>query len=181
MAAYIFSALALLISVVSFFVLFSYIKRRTSIDRIPVDVRNDVEIIIQEINRITDRDSELIEERIQKTKELLAKLDKELALYETGIANLINTKDTLKKIDNTKKAQSEKDYKEAGRRAIYRSAAEPVNTTSIEDQAAGPVNTASIEDQAAGMAAAGLPNKIIAARLHKTITEIEMMLVMRSK
>ncbi|MDR3325472.1 MAG: hypothetical protein LBS82_05780 [Spirochaetaceae bacterium] len=78
--AYFFSALALLISVASFFYLSFYVRRRTAIERIPEDAKEAVRQIIDEIDRITDRDSRLVEERVNQLKALLEETDRRIGV-----------------------------------------------------------------------------------------------------
>ncbi|MDR2600916.1 MAG: hypothetical protein LBC53_00465 [Spirochaetaceae bacterium] len=78
--AYIFSSIALLASVTGFFYIRQYVKKRTSVERIPQDVRDAVNQIINEIDRITDRDSMLIEDRVHKLQKILEETDKRLNL-----------------------------------------------------------------------------------------------------
>ncbi|MDR3301122.1 MAG: hypothetical protein LBT01_01140 [Spirochaetaceae bacterium] len=77
--AYIFSSLALLVSVVSFFYLRFFVKRRTAIERIPEETQEAVQQILDEIDRITDRDSQLVEERVKQLKIILAETDRRIA------------------------------------------------------------------------------------------------------
>jgi hypothetical protein len=90
---YIFSSLALLISVVSFFYLLSYIKKRTAVERIPEDTQEAVQQIIDEIDRITDRDSQLIEERVSQLKSILEETDRRIGTLSREVESR-NRRDT---------------------------------------------------------------------------------------
>ena len=75
------SAAAFLISVFSLIYFKSYLKRRTSQERILLEMREEVNNIILLINETTDRDISLIEEREKDLKTLLEETDKRLKLY----------------------------------------------------------------------------------------------------
>jgi len=80
-AAVICSALCLLM----FFYLKWYVNKRTAASKLlagELDERQtEVARLIAEIDRITDRDSQLVEERIKKLKEIIEDADKRIALY----------------------------------------------------------------------------------------------------
>jgi predicted DNA-binding protein YlxM (UPF0122 family) len=58
-----------------------YIKRRTSASELLAEYRTEVYRLIAEIDAATDRDSQLVEDRIKKLKEILEDTDKRLAVY----------------------------------------------------------------------------------------------------
>jgi predicted DNA-binding protein YlxM (UPF0122 family) len=64
-----------------FFYLKWYIKRRTSAEGFLPERRAEVNKLIAEIDRITDRDSQLVEERIKKLREILDEADKRVSVY----------------------------------------------------------------------------------------------------
>jgi len=64
-----------------FFYLKWYIKKRTSLASGLEDRHEEVLKLIAEIDRITDRDSQLVEERIKSLKEILDEADSRIALY----------------------------------------------------------------------------------------------------
>ena len=66
---------------VMFFYLKWYIKKRTSFAAGLEDRHEEVLKLIAEIDRITDRDSQLVEERIKRLKEILEEADSRIALY----------------------------------------------------------------------------------------------------
>ena len=75
------SALAFIISVVSFFYFRSYLKHRTSQQRILSELREEVNSIVRSIDAAADRDISLIEEQETKLKSLLAEIEKRLKVY----------------------------------------------------------------------------------------------------
>ena len=84
LAAYLpllFSALAFLVSVFSFFHFRSFLKARTSQARILSEMREEVNSILKSINETTDRDISLIEEREKNLKALLDEIEKRLKVY----------------------------------------------------------------------------------------------------
>ena len=76
-----FSILAFVISLFSFFYFRSYLKRRTGHERILSELRAEVEIILRSIDETTDRDISLIEDREIKLKALLDETEKRLKVY----------------------------------------------------------------------------------------------------
>jgi len=75
------SALSFLISFFSFFYFRSYLKRRTSQERILAEMQEEVNVILKSINETTDRDISLILDREKRLKTLLGEIEKRLALY----------------------------------------------------------------------------------------------------
>jgi uncharacterized protein (UPF0147 family) len=185
--AYIFSSAALLISIVSFFVIFFYVRRRTAVDRIPPETRQEVANIISEIDRITDRDSELIEDRVKKLKSLLENIDRCIAVHERQLDGYKAAEDARKKLNEEKTDAAVEAYRALGKNMLSgKSFAPPHLTVSItENKAAddkdGAANEDTIIKKAAELSAAGVPVYEIAKRLHKTMDEIEIALFLSSK
>ena len=75
------SALALIISVSSFFYFRADIRTRTNQKRFLSEIREEVNSIIKSINETTERDISLIEEREKNLKSLLAEIEKRLKVY----------------------------------------------------------------------------------------------------
>ncbi|MDR2803832.1 MAG: hypothetical protein LBB22_06050 [Treponema sp.] len=190
MIAYIFSSIALLISVISFFIIFFYVKKRTDTDRIPAETRLEVAKIINEIDRITDRDSELIEERVSKLKSFLEDMDRRIALHEGQIKNYKTAEEITKKLNDEKKDASVEAYRELGKNAFahknYSSGMPPpLRISIVENNSTGDGGQAPEEQshvrKAAELAAAGVPVSEIAKRLNATINEIEIALFLSSR
>jgi len=89
-----FSIVACTISLVSFFSLRSYLKRRTSHDHILSELREEVNGIARLIDETTDRDVSLIEEKEKELKALLEDVDKRLKLSIQEWENLKTAEDT---------------------------------------------------------------------------------------
>lgn len=79
--SYIISIVSLAVCLIMFFYLKWYIKRRTSAEGFLPERRAEVNKLIAEIDRITDRDSQLVEERIKKLREILDEADKRVSVY----------------------------------------------------------------------------------------------------
>jgi hypothetical protein len=79
-AAVIFSGAALLLCAFSFVYFYFYIRRRTSRGSMLADYRDEVDRLIAEIDHATDRDTQLVEERIAALKKILEEADRRIAL-----------------------------------------------------------------------------------------------------
>ena len=70
---------------IMFFYLKWYVNKRTASSKLISDEidsrKNEVAQLIAEIDRITDRDSQLVEARIMRLKEIIEDADKRIALY----------------------------------------------------------------------------------------------------
>ena len=185
--AYIFSSAALLVSIISFFVIFFYVKKRTAVDRIPSETRQEVASIINEIDRITDRDSELIEDRVKKLKSLLADVDRRIATHEKQLDNYKTAEYTRKKQNEEKTYAAVETYRELGKNMYAGKSFTPSPlTVSITESGTADGETAARDEdanikKAAELSAAGVPVYEIAKRLRKTIGEIEIALFLSSK
>ena len=58
-----------------------YIKHRTSVNELLAEYRTEVYRLNAEINAVTDRDSQLVEERIKKLNSILDETDKRINVY----------------------------------------------------------------------------------------------------
>jgi len=89
---HIVSIICFTLCIVMFLYLKWYIKKQTSSSVLlanELDERQtEVARLIAEIDRITDRDSQLVEDRVNKLKELLHDVDKRIALYEKDMEDL---------------------------------------------------------------------------------------------
>jgi hypothetical protein len=179
--AYIFSSAALLISVISFFSIFFYVKKRTSVDRIPPETRQEVTGIINEIDRITDRDSELIEDRVKKLRALLEDIDRRIAVHEKQMDSYNAAEAARKKLNEEKTNAAVEAYRELGKKMSadksFASTGLAANADENRTAADGDTNI----QKASELSAAGVPVNEIAKRLHKTVNEIEMALFLSSK
>jgi len=87
----------------SFFYLKWYVKKRTTLTELndrQAELSQSLKqsgMLIAEIDSITDRDSQLIENRINKLKELLHEVDKRIEIYEKDLENLSNKNELINK------------------------------------------------------------------------------------
>jgi hypothetical protein len=137
------SALALIISVFSFFYHRAYIKTRTSQERILAEMREEVNGILKSINETTDRDISLIEEREKTLRNLLEEIEKRLKVYvrelevrrgaenayrELGKNRYRFPQDSLRESDLRSKSDSQ-------RESVLRSESEPPREPDSRDEA----------------------------------------------
>ncbi|MDR3356955.1 MAG: hypothetical protein LBO04_07205 [Spirochaetaceae bacterium] len=183
--AYIFSSAALLISVLSFFVILFYVKKRTATDRIPAETRQEVANIINEIDRITDRDSELIEDRVKKLKSLLEDIDRRIAVHEKQRDNYRAAEDAQKKLNEKKINAAVETYRDLGKNMLSEKNFKPqplsVSITEDNPKYTGMSGHDAYIKKSAELSAAGVPVQEIAKRLHKTVNEIEVALFLSSR
>ena len=182
---FLFSLTALIISGFSFFYFKSYLKRRTSHERILSELQEEVNLILKSINEITVRDITLIEERENELKKLLEEIDKHIKTY-------------LREMDNARKA--EEAYQELGKNR-YRMNMHPVAQSAEEEKKietqkipetgtayplpdfvlmkesnaslASPLSAPSVGEQIHSMLRLGFPVAVIASRLGISIAEVE--------
>ncbi|GMO26952.1 MAG: hypothetical protein Ta2F_02550 [Termitinemataceae bacterium] len=185
MAAYIFASIALLVSVGAGIFLFFYIQKRTSHDFIIEKVRTEVNMLINEVDRITDRDSELIKERINNLKQLLADIDKRILLYHNEVRGIQETEQTISKVKEAKQQAMESAYRELGKKNFIKQKSteedlfssnglndDDTGTETIQQPTlAAPVSD--VPDQAARLAALGLSKQEIAKRLGITQSAVD--------
>ncbi|GMO46075.1 MAG: hypothetical protein Ta2G_01100 [Termitinemataceae bacterium] len=95
MAAYIFASIALVISVASAIFLFFMIKKRTSSGFISDLTRSEINNMINELDRITDRDLELVQDRINKLTALLKEVDKHILMSHNEITRIEKSKTAM--------------------------------------------------------------------------------------
>jgi hypothetical protein len=164
--SYIFSALALLMSVVSFFYLRFYIKKRTSINIIEQDAREAVRQIINEIDRITDRDSALVEQRVKQFNEemetrkkqlnaVLNEADRRIGVLSREVDVHVRRDDAYAKIESREQRVESRDLQNG----------------------AGLSN----KEKALLMSARGVSSAQIANELGITVTEVEMAVFMQKQ
>jgi len=82
---YIFFIILAALWLFMFFYLKWYVKKRTSVLEQLEDYRTEVIKLNAEIDRITDRDSQLIEDRVKKLKEILEETDRRVSVYASEL------------------------------------------------------------------------------------------------
>jgi uncharacterized membrane protein len=204
LAAYLFSSIALLLSVLSFFYLRAFVIKKTAVERIPEETRDAVRQIIEEINRITDRDAQLVEKRVDDLKKIIAEAERRIGVLTREIEARPRREAVYAELGRKGKIEREiNDFAgAAGTFASDSSAVLPETSASVKEHQP----SAAVQNHAVKMPekntldndifGGGAPNKIeqiillsasgltpvqIAARLNTTITEVEMSLVLHRK
>ncbi|MCL2276935.1 MAG: hypothetical protein FWC21_03465 [Treponema sp.] len=91
------------LNLLSFFYLKWYVKKRTTfteLDDRQAELSQSLKqsgMLIAEIDSITDRDSQLIEDRINKLKEILRDVDKRVETYEKELENFSRIEERINK------------------------------------------------------------------------------------
>jgi hypothetical protein len=195
-----FSAMAFIISVSSFFYFRADIKTRTSQKRFLSEIREEVNGIIKSINETTDRDISLIEEREKNLKALLAEIEKRLKVYikevevrrgaeeayrELGKNRYRFRQDPLRESDLRKsdslKSEARREAVQQERPRDYEGSA-PANTAfpipefrvkSETAQDAPGENPLPVGEQILSLVKAGFSVPVIASRLGISVAEVE--------
>ena len=84
----------LVLNITLWIILFIRLRKEFSPDAVLYSIRDEVDKLIIEINRVADRDITLIEARRNGLKQLLDEIDKKLSLHES----LLKSKDDERKI-----------------------------------------------------------------------------------
>jgi len=179
---FLFSVTALIISVFSFFYFKSYLKRRTSQERILSELQEEVNFILKSINETTERDITLVEGREKELKRLLEEIDKRMKTY-------------LREMDSARKA--EEAYQELGKNRYKMNrhpslkaaeAEKKIETQKTPEPAAYPLpdfylkkeasplpqaDMPSIGEQIRSLSRSGFSEAAIATRLGISIAEVE--------
>jgi hypothetical protein len=172
--AYLFSSLALLFSVFSFFYLRSYLKKRTNVDRIPEDTREMVGQLIDEIDYAADRDSELVKARVENLKAILAEADRRIGTLNREVETRVRRDAAYSELGRPKK-QRVPPPAAAPPRETPPAAASPAEIPATPQS---PLRTTT--EEIILLSAAGLSPAQIAAKMKLTITEVEMYLVLHA-
>ena len=182
------SALALLISIFSFFYFKSYLKRRTGQERILAELREEVNNILRSINETTDRDISLIEEREKDLKSLLNEIEKRMKVYIRELerrAEAENTYAALSMPESEPRISGPTaTYEELGKNR-YRGRETEADHLQAADRDTGPQETSlpaesepeaaspSMGEQIRSLVRSGLSTAVIASRLGISIAEVE--------
>ncbi|MDR0320853.1 MAG: hypothetical protein LBI28_05065 [Treponema sp.] len=101
---FIISIICLALCFLMFFYLKWYVKKRTSSSLLE-EHRGEVNKLIADIDSVTDRDSQLVEDRINKLKNILHDVDARIAVYEKEIEDL-SQKEANSQTDNKRKTET---------------------------------------------------------------------------
>jgi hypothetical protein len=161
---YFFASAALLISILSFLYLRAYTKKRTTLERIPEDVRSEVQEIINEIDRITDRDLLLVEERIKYFKTTMQDCEKKI----NAIIDDADRRIGVLSREVESRARKEDVYTQIGRRG----GAIPKPAPVLPETVVAPTPVAAAADAVAAASA----NANAESEIHETLTQKEKIL-----
>jgi DNA-binding NarL/FixJ family response regulator len=169
----ILSLSCLILCVFSFIYCRSYLKRRTSPERLLAEFREEVNGLLAEIDEKTDRDALLVEERIKRLRAILEDADKRIAVY-------------VRELD--RRGAQERAYAELGKnrlRVLSPAPASPPPEAApppAEEPGPGPRFTQAPRavpprpagEEVAELARAGFSPRMIASRLGLSQGEVEM-------
>ena len=164
---------ALMIGIFSFLYFKSYLKKRTSQERILAEFREEVDHISLSIDETTDRDISLIEEREKKLKSLLEDVDKRLHLYirEMERHNKAEKTHAIISASETKPAVP---YAALGKKRYKGNVAEITAELETEPKTeTAPAPPPSVGEQIRTLMRSGLTDAAIASRLGISIAEVE--------
>jgi len=179
--SFLFSILALIVSIFSFFYFRSYLNRRTSKEQILSEVQEEVNLILKSINEITVRDITLIEEREKELKGLLAEIDKRLKTYIKEMDQTRNAEELYKelgknryRINKQPASQSvESEKAEESEKTAKADAAFPLPDFNLKTEPDSSSNGQTIREQIQSLLGSGLSEAEIALRLGISIAEVE--------
>lgn len=142
--------------VIAFFALRAYIKKRSNRETLLAALTDEVRGLEAELNRITDRDASLIEQRVEELRRLLREADEKTALFQSVIAEMRERQRLLAEAE-AKTARAKKELEDAERAYGDKPLTEKIADLQIK----------------------GFTIEQIARKLEKTITEIELAIAVR--
>jgi hypothetical protein len=170
----IFSAVSLILCCFFFIFFRSYIHRRTTREDIIASYREEVNKLIVDLNAITDRDITLVEERISSLKKILEETDKRLAVYVREFERRKHSESlytNLAQVSNKTIIGGNAPEKPVPEPDIKGPAVQPPLFSEPTEPDARP-----FKEQVALLAASGLSNSKIAARLSVSESEVDLTL-----
>jgi preprotein translocase subunit YajC len=181
--SFLFSLFALIISIFSFFYFRSYLKRRTSQERILSELQEEVNFILKSINEVTERDITLIEEREKELKSLLAEIGKRLKTYVKEMDQARNAEELYKELGKNRytinrqlASQAVESEKAVEREKTAKAdAAFPLPDFNLkpEPEPSASIKGQTIREQIQSLILSGLSEATIALRLGISIAEVE--------
>jgi len=114
-----------------FFYLRWFIKKRTAFTGLD-DRKLELEMLKNDIDRITDRDAQLVEDRINQLKILLHDVDKRIAVYERELEN-------FSLLENSRQSGNKKSE------TLYSSLGKGIRAALIQEEITPPVLTPSYD------------------------------------
>jgi len=183
---YIVLIICLALYLFMFFYFKWYIKRRTSASGFLPEYRAEVNRLIADIDAATDRDSQLVEDRIKKLKEILDDTDRRVSVYvkeleksRTGEALYTSLGRGIRDALNTK-AESAPVVR-ANIEVMPPREPVPSMASVGEQQTQKPVSRRQIRAHIDLLANEGLPTEEIASRLGISIAEVDLAMNLRRK
>ncbi|MDR2468596.1 MAG: hypothetical protein LBD22_06525 [Spirochaetaceae bacterium] len=176
--AYFFASLALIISALSFLYLRAFVIKKTSAARISQEVREEVQHIITEIDRVTDSNMFLIEQRIEQLKTILTDADRRIGALGREVEARDRRDAAYAELGRKKKPSATSTNKTDGtdKNELFDGGPAPEQPV-----VAVPPTQYTKQEQIILLSASGLTPAQISAKLNMTITEIEMVLVLHKK
>jgi len=183
----------------NFFMLFYfkwYIKRRTSASGFLPEYRAEVNRLIADIDAATDRDSQLVEDRIKKLKEILDDTDKRVSVYvkeleksRTGEALYTSLGRGIRAALKTEAESAPAQNASVPQFSVVRPNVEvmpqsepvPGKASAAEQQAQKPPSKRQIRAHIDLLANEGRPPEEIASRLGISIAEVDLAMNLRRK
>lgn len=183
-----------------FFYLRWFIKKRTTFTGLD-DRRVELEMLKNDIDRITDRDAQLVEDRINRLKTLLSDVDKRIAAHERELENLslleinrqsgFNRNETLYtslgkgiRAALTQNQEAEVSPPVPEIRTQDHGAPPPLdenNSSSAQKEDDKPVSKMQIRSSIDNLAQEGLSSEEIASRLNISAAEVNLAMNLRSQ
>lgn len=159
-----FAALAL--SVFSFFYFKSFVKKQLNSPWILNEARVEVQRLINDIEACTDRDTLLVNARVEQLKSLLTEADRRIGAFERDV-------ETRKRRDSA--------YSELGRKKSVPQSAPPAPSPSAAKPAELFSTKEDKKEKVLLRSAQGASAAEIASEFNMTITEVEMTLVLAKR
>jgi preprotein translocase subunit YajC len=181
--SFLFSLFALIISIFSFFYFRSYLKRRTSQERILSELQEEVNFILKSINEVTERDITLIEEREKELKSLLEEIGKRLKTYIREVDQTRNAEELYKELGKNRYRINKQPALQSGesekaakiKKTAKADAAFPLPDFNLkpEPEPSTTIKGQTIREQVQSLLRSGLSEATIALRLGISIAEVE--------
>lgn len=194
----VFSVLALLFWAFSFLYFRHYLKKHTARESILTELRNEVQMLVSEIDSVTDRDIALIEDRIKVLRKILEEADKRIASHNREIERSIAQERAYAQLGKIKApAMEQKHVKTAPDELPFESPAknaEPKhkkpekketenNGLPVFIRSENPIQAKppSFTERVAELSQAGFSSDLIAKRLKSTVSEVDLAIALHSR
>ena len=178
------AAISLALGIILFFYFRWYIQQRSAAKELLAEFRTEVQSLIADIDFATDRDSQLVEERIKTLKILLEDTDKRIAVYIKELERSRTGEAMYTKLGNDMRraAALTAPAPMPGAENAAAAAPETAGTAGKKAAAAGPESSAGAAEkkdlrmQIAELEAQGYDASKIAAKLKINVSEAELAL-----